>query len=190
MPIAEFEGWELSQLEITTIITELGVIVVVTALSIIATNFVDRELKFKLTFFSNKKPAFHSRKYALSDSRLDINQLEKKWPEIFLKDADKDRIEREWYSKVYLPVRDSIVVTSANKQFLIARDCYIGWLFITSIILTLDLNHIYDFSDYALQLSLIFIVILNLASRATGKNLVLNSICEAINVNHKSVQAQ
>ncbi|HDZ9266935.1 TPA: hypothetical protein RUZ06_003079 [Vibrio cholerae] len=131
LPIAEFEGWELSQLEITTIITELGAIAVVTALSVIATNFVDRELKFKLTFLSSKKPAFHSRKYALGDSRLDINQLEEKWPEVFLKDADKDRIEKEWYSKVYFPVRDSIVVTSANKQFLIARDCYIGWLFIT-----------------------------------------------------------
>ncbi len=190
LSIAEVEGWELSKLEITTTITELGVIAVMTALSVIATNFPDRELKFKLIFFSSKKPAFHSRKYSLGDSRLDINQLEEKWPQVFLEDADKERIEKEWYGKVYLPVRDNVVVTSANMQFLIARDCYIGWLFITSVILILDLYHIYDFSDYALQLSLFFIVVLNLTSRATGKNLVLNSICEAININHKSSEAQ
>ncbi|WP_305840321.1 hypothetical protein [Photobacterium leiognathi] len=169
-------------MQITSIVIELGVIAVITSLSLITTNLVDRENKFKLAFFSNKKPAFYSKKYALGDSRLDIKKLEARWPEVFSDTADENNIEKIWYREIYLPVRDSAIVTSANKQFLIARDCYIGWLFITLITLFLDINLIYDFSDYSLQVSLVFIVLLNLTCRSTGKNLVLNSICESINL--------
>jgi hypothetical protein len=181
LPIAEFHGWEISKLDVTSIVSELGIIAALTAVSIIVTNLVDRNLKFKLIFFSNKKPAYNSKKYAFADSRLDSERLIERWPEVFSDQADHDKTEEIWYTKIYLPVRESTIIKGANKQFLVARDCYIGWMFISIIIVCVDLYHIYDFNDYALQLCLAFGVALNFVCRSTGKNLVLNSICESLN---------
>ncbi|HDM8204856.1 TPA: hypothetical protein P0E34_000018 [Vibrio campbellii] len=181
LPIAEFQGWKISKLDVTSIVSELGVIAALTAVSLIVTNLVDRNLKFKLIFFSNKKPAYNSKKYAFSDSRLDQQRLIERWPEVFSDQAEHNKTEEVWYTKIYLPVRESAIIRGANKQFLVARDCYIGWMFISITIASVDLYHIYDFNDYALQLCLIFGVILNFVCRSTAKNLVLNSICESIN---------
>ncbi|WCP70306.1 MULTISPECIES: hypothetical protein [Vibrio oreintalis group] len=181
IPIAEFQGWEISKLDVTSIASDLCVIAILTAFSLIVTNLVDREIKFKLAFFSSKKPAYHCKKYSAKDSRLDSSRLIERWPEVFSDNSDKSKTEEIWYTQIYLPVRDSVVVRSANKQFLIARDCYIGWIFISITIAGLDLYHVYDFSDYALQFCLAFTILLNLFCRATGKNLVLNSICESLN---------
>ncbi|HIF9450629.1 TPA: hypothetical protein ACX6SQ_003273 [Photobacterium damselae] len=181
LSIIELEGFDFSKLNMSTMLIELGFIGVITSLSLIITNIVDREYKFKLIFISNKKPAFHAKKYALTDSRLDIKNLEKRWPGIFSKKPQEELIERIWYNNIYIPVRDNVIVASANKQFLIARDCYTGWFFITLFILFTDINNIYSFNDSALQFSIIYLIILNLFCRATGKNLILHSICEAVN---------
>ncbi|OLQ69831.1 hypothetical protein BIT28_07575 [Photobacterium proteolyticum] len=186
VPIFLFEDWsEILNSEIVPLL-EVGLIALVSALSVIFSNLVGRELKFLLVFWSRRKPAYHSKKLCLSDSRLDLGKLAERWPEVFSEQNDLDVTESIWYSKVYYPVRDNPAVKSANKMFLVTRDLYISWLiFIVAILVTFVLRKIgfidFSFSTETVSYSLVVLMILNLTARNTGKNLVLNSVAIAIN---------
>ncbi|WP_045402856.1 hypothetical protein [Vibrio campbellii] len=181
LPIAAIEKLDITSFSFIPFIEELGILWALSAVSILVSNMFNREWKFRLIYFSKRKSAYKVKEYCKDDSRIDLEDAINKWPEIFSKNRNMEKIESRWYKDIYFPVRDSKVMRSANRVFLISRDVYISWIVFTLFVLTSDMFQIYNFQDYSLRYLLLIVILLNFVARNTGRNLVVNSVTEALN---------
>lgn len=177
-----FDKWpELSEAVIAGTVS-----VVLSAVLLMLTNLLPHNIKHKLVFlrFVNELPACRCHKLSKKDARIDDLLASKKWPEIFDPITAHSRRNSLWYNEIYHPVKDTVEVQQAHRNFLLYRDVFSGlvalslialvWRFVGDPSLIGELqNSVFVVFGIGLGFSLI-------AANNNGKRFVTNAISVAL----------
>ena len=94
----------------------------------VLSNFLPNTMKHPLVYmrFHNVLSGHRCRRICTRDTRLRLEDLERKWPELFkrgMKEVDQNAY---WYREIYRPVRNDPEVLQAHRSFLLYRDAAAG----------------------------------------------------------------
>ncbi len=168
---------------------QVGTIATIGSLGGVLSNFLPNSAKHILVFlrFHNALPGHRCKRICEKDSRLSVEHLEKKWPELFVEDMDESVQNSYWYSKIYSPARNAPEVLQAHRSFLLYRDATSGLfiLIIGLLVWRVLSNHFLLPSLGAwplLFLSVIFLLIAQ-AARQSGNRIVVNAVAVSLRSN-------
>lgn len=102
----------------------------ITSFGGVLSNFLPNSIKHPLVYmrFCNVLSGHRCRRICMRDARLRLEDLERKWPELFergMKEVDQNAY---WYREIYRPVRNAPEVVQAHRSFLLYRDAAAGLL--------------------------------------------------------------
>lgn len=102
----------------------LGVSGIGAVISLLLVNIVPQNLKHILVFWRITRVLPGNRVVELckKDERLNIDDLQKKWPDLFLDYMPEQKRNSFWYKNIYKKTEFSIQVLDAHKYFLLFRD--------------------------------------------------------------------
>ena len=168
---------------------QVGTIATIGSLGGVLSNFLPNSAKHILVFlrFHNVLPGHRCKRVCEKDSRLSVEHLEKKWPELFVEDMDESVQNSYWYSKIYSPARNAPEVLQAHRSFLLYRDAASGLfiLIIGLLVWRVLSNHFLLPSLGAWPLLLLFVIFLLIAqaARQSGNRIVVNAVAVSLRSN-------
>lgn len=109
---------------IKNIYAGLGISGGVSVISLLLVNIIPQNFKHILVFWRVKRVLPGNRVIELcrKDERLNMNDLQNKWPELFLHDMPEQDRNPFWYKNIYKKTESSAQVIDAHKNFLLFRD--------------------------------------------------------------------
>ena len=158
------------------------VMATITAFGVVLSNILPNSVKHTLIFFRLRYvlPGHRCRKICANDPRVSLEQLQQKWPELFVQEMAKDAQNSYWYKEIYFPVRNAPEVLQAHRNFLLYRDAASGlfiiliglliWRCFTAHVLLPSPN------IWVLFLLLVIVLVLILAGRQSGNRMVVNAV--------------
>ena len=115
--------------EITSKLAEQAtVMAIITCFGAIFSDFLPNHLKHTLVYFRlhNVLSGHRCRKLCEKDPRLDMNELRRRWPELFAQKKNEVEQNAYWYKNIYSPVKNEPEVRQAHRSFLLYRDAASG----------------------------------------------------------------
>lgn len=152
----------------------------------VLSNFLPNSAKHILVFlrFRNVLPGHRCKMICKKDSRLSVEYLEKKWPELFVEDIDESAQNSYWYSKIYSPARNAPEVLQAHRSFLLYRDAASGLfiLIIGLLVWRVLSNHFLlpSLGGWPLSFLLVIFLLIAQAARQSGNRMVVNAVAVSL----------
>ncbi|ENY6786150.1 hypothetical protein ACF1CY_003649 [Providencia rettgeri] len=109
---------------IKNIYVGLGISGGVSVISLLLVNIIPQNFKHVLVFWRVKRILPGNRVITLcrKDERLNMDDLQKKWPELFLHPIPEQDRNSFWYKNIYKKNESTAQVIDAHKNFLLFRD--------------------------------------------------------------------
>lgn len=109
---------------IKNIYVGIGISGGLSVISLLLVNIIPQNLKHILVFWRVKRVLPGNRVIELcrKDERLNMEDLEKKWPELFLHSMPEQDRNPFWYKNIYKKTESTAQVMDAHKNFLLFRD--------------------------------------------------------------------
>ena len=150
--------------------------------SVIISNILPNKWKYVIVFFRfrNSLPGHRCKKLCESDPRLTMNDLKKRWSELFSKNMDESLQNSYWYQNIYLPVKNEPEIQQAHRIFLLFRDAASGLfiLLVFSVIWKI-ISLMYSVPSLNLIVFIVLILmilILCLVGKQSGERMVVNAV--------------
>jgi len=128
-------------MNIKKIYAAIGISSGVSVISLLLVNIIPQNLKYILVFWRIRRVLPGNRVIELcrKDERLNMDDLQKKWPKLFLKHMPEQDRNSFWYKNIYKKTQSTTQVVDAHKNFLLFRDLCSATLmmFLCAIILKL-----------------------------------------------------
>ena len=152
-------------------------------------NFLPNSAKHILVFFRfhNVLPGHRCKRICEKDSRLCVEHLEKKWPELFVEDMDASAQNSYWYSKIYSPARNAPEVLQAHRSFLLYRDAASGlFILMIGLLVWRVLSNYFllpSLGGWPLSFLLVIFLLIAQAARQSGNRMVVNAVAVSLRSN-------
>ena len=160
----------------------------ITAFSGVLSNFLPNDLKHSLVYWRirNVLSGHRCRRICKRDPRLLPDDLERRWPKLFLSEMKEDEQNAYWYREIYRPVRNAPEVLQAHRSFLLFRDAATGlFLLLMGIMLWNVIGEampVQSVSNWSAMLLAGVYVIVSLAARQSGNRMVANAVVVALGI--------
>lgn len=169
---------------IKNIYAGIGVSSGISVISLLLVNIVPQNLKHILVFWRVKRVLPGNRVVELcrKDERLNMDDLQKKWPDLFLHNMPMQDRNPFWYSNIYKKSESSVQVMDAHKNFLLFRDLCSAALvmfFCAGFLKTIEINglHIkWSVLAFLFGISFLFSII----SRYYGNRMVTSAVAAEV----------
>ena len=159
---------------------------VISIFGAVLSNILPNSVKHILVFFRfrNVLPGHRCKAICDKDTRLSMEYLKYKWPDLFSQDMVESAQNAYWYKEIYSPVRNTPEVLQAHRNFLLYRDAVAG-LFILMIGLLAwrclaTLVSVPSIGPWSLLLLVGIIFLLAQAGRQSGIRMVTNSVAVGV----------
>ena len=158
------------------------VMATITSFGAVLSNFLPNSVKHPLVFlrFHNVLPGHRCKRICKKDPRFSMEDLEKRWPELFVQDMQESAQNSYWYKEIYSPARNDPEVIQAHRSFLLSRDAASG-LFI--LLIGLSVWHVLSvhvslpsLGPWSLLVLAGVILLLIQAGRQSGNRMVANAV--------------
>ncbi|AWL11090.1 hypothetical protein HMF8227_00594 [Saliniradius amylolyticus] len=112
----------------------------VISLSWVVTYILPYGVKDSLLFarLSHPLPSSRCHKVAKASERIDYEEAQRRWSDIFNDDLDPETRDDFWLKKIYEGAKDEEAVREATQDYLIYRDTFCGYLIASAIIIAWD----------------------------------------------------
>ena len=184
--LAAFIEWGMKATFVLTaqLAEKAFVMAAITSFGAVLSNFLPNSVKHPLVFlrFRNVLPGHRCKRICKKDPRFSVEDLKKRWPELFVEDMPESAQNSYWYKEIYLPARNAPAVLQAHRSFLLFRDAASGLfiLLIGLLIWRVLAAHISlpFLGPWSLLVLAGIILLLGQASRQSGNRMVANAIAE------------
>ena len=158
------------------------VMATITSFGAVLSNFLPNSVKHPLVFlrFHNVLPGHRCKRICKKDPRFSMEDLEKRWPELFVQDRQESAQNAYWYKEIYSSARNDPEVIQAHRSFLLSRDAASG-LFI--LLIGLSVWHVLSvhvslpsLGPWSLLVLAGVILLLIQAGRQSGNRMVANAV--------------
>ena len=154
--------------------------------SAILSDLLPNSAKHSLVYFRlrNALSGHRCKRVCEKDSRLSMERLQKRWPELFGEDMQQSSQNSYWYNEIYMQVRNAPEVLQAHRHFLLYRDAASG-LFVLLVGLLLwraaaQYVSLPSLGNWSLLLLAGIILLLCQAGRQSGNRMVRNAVALAV----------
>ena len=158
------------------------VVSAMTSFGAILSNFLPNKLKYLLVYFRfrNALSGYRCRRICVKDPRFSLDDLEQKWPMLFLLKMSASEQNAYWYKEIYQPARNAPEVVQAHRKFLLFRDAASG-LFVLLLCLLLwqmltALMPLPSLRIWSVVVPVIIVLFLCQAARQSGDRMVANAV--------------
>ena len=158
------------------------VLAMIETFSVIISNILPNKWKYFIVFFRfrNSLPGHRCKKLCESDPRLPMNDLKKRWPELFSQNMDESLQNSYWYQNIYLPVKNKPEIQQAHRDFLLYRDAISGlFIFLVFFLIWKIISLMYSVPSLNLIVFIVLILtifLLCLAGKQSGERMVVNAV--------------
>ena len=158
------------------------VMATITSFGAVLSNFLPNSVKHPLVFlrFHHVLPGHRCKRICKKDPRFSMEDLENRWPELFVQDMQESAQNSYWYKEIYSPARNDPEVIQAHRSFLLSRDAASG-LFI--LLIGLSVWHVLSvhvslpsLGPWSLLVLAGVILLLIQAGRQSGNRMVANAV--------------
>lgn len=152
----------------------------------VLSNFLPNRIKHPLVYwrFRNVLSGHRCRKICEKDPRLLSDDLERRWPRLFLHEMKEDEQNAYWYNDIYRPVRNAPEVLEAHRSFLLFRDAAAGlFLLFVAIVLWIVVGEaapVPSVSIWSAVILAVVFVFVSQAARQSGDRMVANAVVVAL----------
>ena len=173
--------------EVTSKLAEQAtVMAIITGFGAVLSNFLPNHVKHSLVYFRlyNVLSGHRCKKLCEKDPRLAINDLQKRWPELFAQEMQSSEQNTYWYNNIYSTVKNEPEVRQAHSSFLLYRDAASGlfilmlgallWHGVSAYVLLPSLG------GWSLVVLAGVILSLSLAAKQSGNRMVVNSVAVSV----------
>lgn len=134
--------------------------------------------------FRNVLSGHRCRKICTKDSRMQLNTLQERWPEVFLHEMNAKNQNAYWYEEIYLSVKDAPEVLQAHRSFLLYRDATTGlFLLLVGTLLWNLFGKVVPISPVSIWSAAVLLMVtllVSLAARNSGNRMVANAAAVAL----------
>ena len=175
--------------------TQVLVVTAITTIGGLISNFLPNQLKHPLVYWRirNVLSGHRCRRICERDPRLLADDLERKWPELFLHEMSEDKQNAYWYQKIYRTVRNEPEVKQAHKNFLLFRDASAGvfLLFVGMLFwhLLSEFVGMQSISFWSTSTLVGIFLLMSQVARQSGDRMVVNTVVVALNAPQPSEEA-
>ena len=172
---------------ISRILAEQVLIIgVITVFGGLLSNILPNNIKHMLVYWrlKNVLSGHRCRKLCTKDPRLNSNDLEKKWPILFLHEMEESEQNSYWYTGIYFPMKNKPQVVQAHRSFLLYRDVAVGqYLLLLNLLLWMLVGEVASVPSLSIWTALVLAgmcVLLSLAAQQSGDRMVVNAVVMAL----------
>ena len=161
------------------------VVGIITAFGGVLAHLLPNALKHPLVYwrFRNVLSGHRCRRICAKDPRLLANDLERKWPALFVHEMKADQQNAYWYNEIYRPVRNEPEIVQAHRSFLLFRDAAAGlFLILLTLLLWKVVGEAVPLPSLSMWSAVILsgmFVLLCQAARQSGDRMVANAVAAA-----------
>ena len=172
------------------LVTQTIVTAVITSFGALLSNTLPNSIKNMIVYlrFRNVLSGHRCNKICKKDPRLSKEQLEKRWPELFVEQMKDSERNSFWYNEIYSPVKNAPEVLQAHRSFLLYRDSASGLFILMIGMLIWRVISAYVSLPYTLGWSLLplvgVIILLGQAGRQSGNRMVANAVAVRLTSEH------
>ena len=176
--------------EVFAVSRQLGeqvlVVAAITAFSGVLSNLLPNNLKHSVVYwrFRNVLSGHRCRGICKRDPRLLSDDLERRWPKLFLREMKEDEQNAYWYNEIYRPVKNAPEVLQAHRSFLLFRDAAAGlFVLLAGIVLWNLVGEAVPVQSVSIWSALILagvFVFVSVAARQSGDRMVANAVVVAL----------
>ncbi|MCZ0941186.1 MAG: hypothetical protein OXJ55_21285 [Caldilineaceae bacterium] len=162
------------------------VVAAITAFGGVLSNLLPNRLKHPLVYWRvrNVMSGHRCRRICGKDPRLLSDDLERKWPKLFLDEMKEYEQNAYWYKEIYRPVRNAPEVLQAHRSFLLFRDAAAGlFLLLVGIVLWNVVGEAAPVQPVSIGAAVIvagMFVFVSQAARQSGDRMVANAVVVAL----------
>lgn len=156
------------------------------AVLLMLSNLLSHNLKHKLVFtrISNEMPGSRCNTLCKNDPRIDMKEVDAKWPTVFSEATSASVRNSHWYRHIYKGVKDTPEVLQAHRSFLLYRDVLSGLIGVALVVFGWSLwgpVELFGAIKTSVYVVLgVFALISMIAARNAGERFVVNAVAAAI----------
>ena len=157
------------------------IVAAITAFGGVLSHILPNKWKHPLVYWRlrNVLSGHRSRTICEKDPRLLSDDLQSKWPALFLDEMSEDEQNAYWYNEIYRPVRNEPEVLQAHRSFLLFRDAATGlFLLLLGLLLWKFVGEAVPVQSVSMWSAAILagtFVLVSLAARQSGDRMVANA---------------
>lgn len=158
----------------------------ITAFGGVLSNFLPNRIKHPLVYwrYRNVLSGHRCRSICEKDPRLLSDDLERRWPRLFLHEMKENEQNAYWYNEIYRPVRNAPEVLQAHRSFLLFRDAAAGlFLLLVGIVLWMLVGEAAPIPSVSIWSTVILagmFVLVSQTARQSGDRMVANAVAVAL----------
>ena len=158
------------------------VMAIITAFGAVLSNVFPNSVKHSLVFlrFNNVLPGHRCIRICKKDARFSLEDLKKRWPELFVRDMPESAQNSYWYKEIYFPSRNDPEVLQAHRRFLLYRDAASGlFIFLIGLLIWSVLSaqvSLPSLGPWSLLVLAGAVLLLIQAGRQSGNQMVANAV--------------
>lgn len=162
------------------------VVAAITAFGGVLSNFLPNGIKHPLVYcrFRNVLSGHRCRSICEKDPRLLSDDLERRWPRLFLHEMEEVEQNAYWYKEIYRPVRNEPEVLQAHRSFLLFRDAATGlFLLLVGILLWKVVGAAAPVQSLSIWSAVILaglFLLVSQSARQSGDRMVANAVAVAL----------
>ena len=162
------------------------IVAAITAFGGVLSHILPNKWKHPLVYWRlrNVLSGHRSRTICEKDPRLSFEDLQRKWPALFLDEMSENEQNAYWYNEIYRPVRNEPEVLQAHRSFLLFRDAATGLLLLLLGLLLWkvvgEAVPVQSVSNWSAAILAGTFVLVSLAARQSGDRMVANAVAVAL----------
>ena len=167
---------------LTAWLAKAGVAAAMTSFAGVVSHLLSNSVKHTLVFLRlhNVLPGHRCRAICRTDPRFRMDDLERRWPELFAKEMQESDQNSYWYKRIYAPARDAPQVLQAHGGFLLYRDALAGLIILFVGLLGWRVAGSYwpvqHPTTWVLLVLLLISFVVGQAARQSGHRMVTNAV--------------
>ena len=171
------------------------VVAAITAFAGVLSNSLPNHAKHPLVYWRirNVLSGHRCRSICKRDSRLNSDDLKRRWPKLFGDDMQADGQNAYWYNEIYRPVKNAPEVLQAHRSFFLFRDAAAGlFLLLLGIVLWKLVGEavaVRSVSNWSTVILAGMFVLLSHAARQSGDRMVANAVVVALGADDATEEA-
>ena len=181
--------WSMEQVFGVSIQFDQQVVVVaaITSFGGVFSHFLPNSVKHPLIYMRlhNVLSGHRCRRICTRDPRFRSADLERRWPNLFLREMAESEQNSYWYNEIYRPVRNKPEVVQAHRSFLLFRDASAGlFLLLLGLILWKAVGEVMpipSLNTWSVVILGGMVLLLCQAARQSGDRMVANAVAVALN---------
>ena len=162
------------------------VVAAITAFGGVLSHILPNNWKHPLVYWRLRKvlSGHRSRSICERDPRLLSDDLQRRWPALFLDEMSEDEQNAYWYREIYRQVRNEPEVLQAHRNFLLFRDAATGlFLLLLGLLFWKVVGEAVPVQSVSMWSAAILagtFVLVSLAARQSGNRMVANAVAIAL----------